>query len=189
MLIGRQLRVPCALLLAAWCTAVRAEAVVSSDVSAGALAQGTFWFAGAAWHPLVEAAWRGSLTRPDAVPLSIVAGLRAAPGARLPVPVEGFARADFIGRVSAVSEPTFGIELAVTGIARPDSPGKGFPAGVSALEAAHTSPVCLSVVVAPLRLHFGRLHLTAAEIHVGVTVGGGDVVVFRAGLFRLELGL
>ncbi len=177
------------MVLSSWCATAHAEPALANDVSAGALFQGTFWFAGAAWHPLVEAAWRGSLGGPGAAPLSLVAGFRAAPGARLPAPLEGFVRFDLIGRVSALSEPTFGLELALTGVARPDSPGKGFPAGVSALEVSHTSPVCVAAVVAPLRLHFGSFRLSAAEIHVGVTVGGGDVVIFRVGLFRLEYRL
>ena len=152
----------------------------SSMVSAGG--EANFWFAGAGWRHLIEAAWRMA---PDDEGLwSLSAGLRVAPLSDVPVPLAAFVGLGIdadLGR----QQPTAGVEIGLSGLTLPvDLPDQ--PAGVSTNQADRVSPLYVAVTASPARFRIGRVAVSAADLRLGQDLRG-SAVLFGASYARVEV--
>jgi hypothetical protein len=136
----------------------------------------------AAYHRPVgqEAPWRS---------LRIGGGLRTGmPAAESHVPLEGFLQVELTAKVGAW-EPAVGPELGLSGF------GKliriPLPADeLSGMEDERLGPAYAALHVAPLRLRFGWLALSAMEVSIGTSLTSpGTALRLHLGLLRLGVSL
>lgn len=158
------------------------------DVSLGALAENTAWFEGDNWHQQLETAFRFSPAAPSSFSWSGVTGLRYALSGRPRFPLELFARFELLARFGAHYEPACGFELGASALTRPPKSPAGFPDGVAELQADRTTLLYVSAVASPVRLVFGSLRVSIAELHLGSAVGGASAIN-RIGYLTLEYRL
>lgn len=126
----------------------------------------------AGWSP----EWRG-------LSLELGGGLRAATAREgVSIPLEGFARARFVGRFG-IWHPAAGPELGLSGFARLAPRSDALPDDLDALEAARLSPWYFGFSAAPLRFEWKRITVSALEVGLATTLGPPGAA------FRLQLGL
>lgn len=165
------------------------------DVSIGVMGESTSWFAGTKWHHAIELASRLTFVGASAsegprhaLPIAMVAGVRAGFTTALAVPFEVFARLELTGRAGKYLEPSCGPEIGLSGLTEPDAPADGMPAGVSALQRERAGPVYFAFVATPLRVRLGPLRLVAGDFRLGSTFAG-SAAVFGIGYLRAEYRL
>lgn len=122
--------------------------------------------------------------------LRLGGGLRTGwPVANTHVPIEAFARAQLLARWGFF-EAAVGAELGVTGFAKLFKPPFVLPVDLNALEDSRMSPVYVSFIASPVRLHFGPVLVSALELGLGTGVPFfGEAVRLQLGLVRLGVEL
>ena len=104
---GRKLALTALLACSVWSAGAAAQTALAIDPSLGVQGQMTSWFAGTAWHHLLEVAVRLSLVdtvagQDQAPPLALAAGVRGALTSAIQDPVEVFVRLELTGAWGAI---------------------------------------------------------------------------------------